>query len=157
MRVLSLWRPWSWSIFHPSEDLRKTIENRSWLPPIELIGQRIALHDAKKFDDSAFKVFADNGLDAFPMRFDAYPSGVIVGVVTIERCVTEERTLTPQQRRWYFGDCGWVLVDARRLPTPIPHVGGQGLRHLPEATTRNILEQLAIAPTDSAIRGEVAA
>jgi hypothetical protein len=153
IRVLSLWRPWSFSIFHPSED-RKSIENRTWLPPIELIGKRLALHDAKKLDESAFRLFRENGLTDFPNRYDAYPSGVIVGVVTIDRVVTEDRTLTPQQRRWYFGDVGWILSDARRLPTPIEHRGGQGLRNLPETKTRMILEQLGIEPTDAAIRGD---
>lgn len=152
MKVLSLWRPWSWSIFHPSPD-RKAIENRSWQPPISLIGKRLALHDAKKLDESAFKLFRDNGLTDYPNRYDAYPSGVIVGVVTIDRVVTEERTLSPQQRRWYFGNVGWILSDARRLPTPIEHKGSQGLRELPEATTREILGQLGIEPTEFAISG----
>lgn len=155
MRVLSIWRPWSFSIFHPSEN-RKTIENRGWSPPSSLIGKRLALHDAKKFDDDAFKLFRDNGIDDFPNRYDAYPSGVIVGVVTIDRIITDERTLSPQQRRWYFGAVGWGLSDARRLPMPIEHRGAQGLRELPEATTRQVLEQLGIEATDAAIRGETA-
>jgi len=153
MRVMSLWRPWSFSIFHPSENA-KSIENRSWAPPIALIGQRIALHDANKFDVSALRLFEQNGITDFPQSYDAYPSGVIVGVVTIDRVVTEERTLTPMQKRWYFGEVGWVLSDARRLSTPIAHKGGQGLRHLPEETTRAILEQLGIEPTAAAINGD---
>jgi hypothetical protein len=154
MRVLSLWRPWSFSIFHPSE-ARKTIENRGWQPPNSLIGKRLALHDAKKFDDNAFKIFRDNGITDYPNRYDAYPSGVIVGVVTIDRVITDERTLSPQQRRWYFGAVGWVLSDARRLPTPIEVKGAQGLRELPETTTCMILEQLGIKQTEAAIRGEI--
>lgn len=153
MKVISLWRPWSWSIFHPSDD-RKTIENRSWQPPISLIGRRFAIHDAKKLEESAFRLFRQNGLSDYPNRYDRYPSGVIVGVVTLDRVVTEERTLSPRQRRWYFGEVGWILSDPRRLPTSIEHKGSQGLRDLPESTTRLILAQLGIEPTEAAIMGE---
>lgn len=154
MRILSLWRPWSFSIFYPDESKRKPIENRTWPAPPTQIGKRIALQDAHGFDETAFELFRENGIADAPMRWDAYPSGVIVGVVTIDRVVVaDDSTLTESQRRWYFGNAGWVLSDPRRLPNPIAFKGAQGLRDLPASVTREILGQLAIPINDRTIDG----
>lgn len=45
MKALSLWQPWASLIAHGI----KTIETRSWPPPKSLIGQRIAIHAAKRW------------------------------------------------------------------------------------------------------------
>ena len=36
-------QPWPWAILHAG----KRIENRTWAPPVEMIGQRFLLHAAK--------------------------------------------------------------------------------------------------------------
>ena len=46
MKALSIKQPWLWAI----TDLDKRIENRTWKPPQNIIGQRIALHASKKDD-----------------------------------------------------------------------------------------------------------
>ena len=45
MKALSLSQPWCWAVMH--ELVRKHIENRSWQPPIEMIGQVIAIQPIK--------------------------------------------------------------------------------------------------------------
>lgn len=146
MRFLSLSRPWPWAIYDPVAD--KGIENRCWPPPISQIGQRIALHAAKSWDDRAITMWIELGLTGFPSRKDLYMSGVIVGVATIERVVTESRTLSPAQRRWFFEptpqdpNFGWVLGDRIKLRVPIPCRGAQGLRELPPDVNDAVMAQL---------------
>lgn len=150
MRVLSFSQPWLWAITDPIAC--KLIENRSWMPPIEAIGERFALHAAKSWDEDAISFFLKLGIDHFPARRALYPVSVITGVAAIDRIVTEARTLPPAQARWYMGPIrdgrtvyGWVLDDVRTLPTPIPRKGGQGLRYLEPATEAEINRQLGIA------------
>lgn len=131
MRFLSLSNPWPWAIFDLDPFVAKRLENRSWAPAISMIGKRIALHAAKSWDDNAPGFFLRLGFDGFPARRDLYPTGVILGFATIARVVTEDRTLHPDQKRWYFGPYGWVLEDVLKLPTPIPCKGAQGLREMP--------------------------
>lgn len=128
MRFLSFSQPWLWAILDPIA--RKHVENRSWAPPIAMIDQRIALHAAKSWDADAIGFFLKLGIDHFPARRDLYPAGAIIGVATIDRVVTEARTLAPDQARWFFGEFGWILTDVRPLSAPIPMKGAQGLRHL---------------------------
>jgi hypothetical protein len=141
MKMLSLSRPWGWAIFD-LKDGPKTVENRVWAPPIEMIGKRIALQAAKSWDDDALRFFLRLGLDGFPNRKENYPSGVILGVATIDRVVTTERTLTPVQARFFFGPYGWVLSDVLKLDTPIPSKGAQGLRELPSDVNALVLAAL---------------
>lgn len=133
MRFLSLSRPWPWAF--TTEELppleRKLIENRSWMPPISQIGALIALHAAKSWDPDAIGFFIRLGLRDMPGRKELYPSGVVFAVATLERVVTEARTLPAAQQRWFFGPCGWVLRDMVALPVPVPCRGAQGLRELP--------------------------
>lgn len=145
MLVLSFSQPWLWSITDLAEPAAKRIENRTWQPPIHTIGTRIALHAAKSWDDDAIPMFIRYGID-HPGRRDLYAASSIVAVATIDRIVTEDRTLDPEQRRWFFGPFGWVLVDVRRLATAIPWRGAQGLRHLPPATVAEVNRQIGATP-----------
>ncbi len=49
MKAISLWQPWA-SLIACSA---KPYETRSWAPPSDYIGQRIAIHAAKKIDKGA--------------------------------------------------------------------------------------------------------
>ena len=55
MKAISLWQPWASLIACGA----KPFETRHWAPPRELIGQRIAIHAAKKVDKDA-KAFAED-------------------------------------------------------------------------------------------------
>ncbi len=140
MRVLSLSRPWTWAIFDPIAD--KGIENRSWPPPIAAIDDQIAIQAAQSWDDDVMGLFLKLGLDHFPHRKDQYPHSVIVGVATLDRVVTEARTLG-KQARWFFGEYGWVLTHRIALVAPVPCKGAQGLRTLPADIEIAVTAQLA--------------
>lgn len=156
MRFLSFSQPWLWSIttlVMPAGFAvePKRIENRTWQPPIDMIGQRFALHAAKSWDDSAAGFFLRLGIDWFPARRALYPSSCIVGVATLDRIVTSSRTLSSAQAPWYMGPTnadgdtvfGWVLTDVRRFADVIPMKGGQGLRHLDREHDELVAERLA--------------
>lgn len=55
MKAISLWQPWASLIACGA----KPFETRHWAPPRELIGQRIAIHAAKKVDPEA-RAFAED-------------------------------------------------------------------------------------------------
>lgn len=148
MRVLSLSRPWPWIMLHPDPAVRKMIENRTWAPPVEQIGKTIALHSANSWDKPAFDFFQRIGVTDYPSRFDLYPSGVILGVTTIDRVRTGSpdnlpKDIAANQKRYFFGPFGWYLVDSVALLDPIPLKGGQGLRNLPPAEDRLVVDACA--------------
>jgi hypothetical protein len=147
MKYLSLWRPWTWAIFDPIAN--KGIENRPWQPNVDMIGQRFAIQAVPKWDDSAISFFMQLGLDHFPNRKDQYPFDAVVGVVTLDRVVTNVRSLPSDQKRWFFGEYGWVIVNRIALPNPVYCKGVRGLRDLPDDVEREVLKQLA-ATTESA-------
>lgn len=144
MRFLSLSRPWPWAF--TTEELapfeRKLVENRTWMPPISQIGERIALHAAKSWDPDAIGFLLGLGLQSMLGRKELYPSGVVFAVATLDRVVTEARTLPAVQQRWFFGPCGWVLANLIAMPVPVPCRGAQGLRELP------VEADLAARPAD---------
>lgn len=140
MRFLSFSQPWLWAVLDEVAD--KGIENRSWQPPISMIGQRIALHAAKSWDDAAIPFFIKLGIE-HPARRELYPTGAIVGVATIDRIVTTPKMLAADQARWFFGEFGWVLTERITLLEPIPMKGAQGLRHLPPEVEGPLQAQLA--------------
>ena len=51
LSCITLWRPWCWSIYALPEPGAKRIENRPNPPPATLIGQLVALHSGKVYDE----------------------------------------------------------------------------------------------------------
>ncbi len=145
MKALSFSQPWLWAIYDPVAN--KDIENRDWNLPIDMIDVDIVAHAAKSFDDSALPRLWNNfGLQT-PSE---YTKSAIIGVFKVDRVVTEPRTLTEHQRRWYFGptrngktNYGWILKDRRLLPRPIPWDGALGLWAVPPIIEGLIRRQLA--------------
>jgi hypothetical protein len=145
-------QPWAWATYDPVAD--KGIDNRPWPPPIGMIGQRIAVQASRTWDDRAVRIFLDRGITHFPARKALYLTGVIIGVATIDRVITEVRSLPPtpawqDQARWLlggdYGEYGWLLTDRITLPTPIKCRGFFGLQHLPPDVEAQVLPQLRAA------------
>jgi hypothetical protein len=151
MRGLTLTRPWPWAILELPPELAKRIENRPTRFPQHLLNTEIALHAGKTYDEDAFYSIREIAHVCPPSNPDC-PTG-IVGVC---RVVGWMRKDTPQQLRgmlgprvpagqdrWFFGPCGWLLEDVRKLAHPIPCRGMQGLWPVPEAVEQEIRRQLA--------------
>ena len=127
LRALTLIQPWAYAVCH----LGKTIENRTWPPPSGIVGQHLAIHAGKKFDeDDADAIRNEFGLGV-P---DVVPVGAIVAVVRVagaERVRDElaENLGLPAQyaTRWSSGPWCWLLADLVVLPHPVECRGKQGL------------------------------
>lgn len=123
MKALSFSQPWLWSILYRG----KRIENRSWAPPIDMIGQRIVLHAAKSWDKDAVGFMIGLGIPGpIPARQDITKSA-LVGIATIDRVVTSPKTLADDQKRWFFGEFGWVLTEVQLFQCAMPATGKLGL------------------------------
>lgn len=77
MKAISLHQPWASLIMCGA----KRVETRSWRPPESLIGERIAIHAAKRIDDCVLDAPFSRYI-ADPVR-DA-PQGVLLGSVLLE-------------------------------------------------------------------------
>ena len=139
MKALSFSQPWLWAVLYGG----KSVENRTWAPPIEMIDQRIALHAAKSWDKAGVPFMTKMGLaDKMPGRFDMYTKSAIVGVATIDRIITDPKSLPENQRGWFFGPVGWILTNIIPLTQPLAATGALQLWQVPPALESEILEQL---------------
>lgn len=127
MRAITLWQPWAWAITHAD----KRVENRTWSPPESLIGEQIAIHAGKQFDESAIHLLVRCGGSLF--------FGGVVGVATLAGVTT---SCPAGQDTWFSGPVGWILEDVVALADPVPCRGFQGLWALPEAVHQEVLVQL---------------
>jgi hypothetical protein len=172
VKALTVWQPWASLIVGapPSYDAdptppQKPIENRSWLPPRDLIGKRIAIHAAKKLDEDVLDTIQDIFIDklygpvrapyAKPSRF---PLAAVVGVATIAGAVVKRSNGTfvdafgkndlpiidigEDGRRFFGGPIGWLFEDRCHLAEPVPCRGFQGLWTLPDDVAAHVEEQL---------------
>ena len=134
VKALSLHQPWATLIAAGV----KNIETRSWSPPRNLIGQRIAIHAAKKVvsfpDTPAYREFNDAVSNALGHDWlGKIPTGVVVAIATLKtaRQVPGD-TAIPQGDELLFGDFTpgrwmWELSDVQLLDPPLPVRGHQGL------------------------------
>lgn len=144
---LTLFNPWAYSIAH----LDKRVENRTWAPPADLIGKRLAIHAGKGIDPaewaSAGKI--EPQLRQLPMA--NVPYGAIVAVVTltgfvrvadgqiVSRAGVAARAYDHKADRWFRGPWGWLLSDVTIVPEPIQVRGGQRLWYVPTDIARGLL------------------
>lgn len=100
MKTLSIRQPWASLILLGI----KRIENRSWPAPSALIGQRLAIHAARKPDS----------LHALPDPA-TLPRGVLLGTVRLVACVRHDE-LPPELASDPFAEAGgwcWILAEPR--------------------------------------------
>lgn len=169
---LTLHRPWPWCIFHGSKnadgtinekdaDYTKSLENRTWAPPVKVIGTRIAIHAGKRYNkDAANKLAAQVYGVRLPRKsFDEGIIGtaVICGVViappsSLDRPAGQPVRLSLVMGEWgsvgplgaagwFSGPYGWLLDQRIALKTPVPCMGFQKLWRLPEFVVEQINAQ----------------
>ncbi len=131
LKALSLKQHWLYAI----TDLDKRIENRSWPPWLDIIGERIALHASKKLDiNSKAEIYRISGITV-P---DHTPQGVIVATAVIRGYVESGGS----SDKWFFGDYGWILESVIKLDTPLKCKGMLGLWDVPHDIEAEIKRQL---------------
>ena len=135
MRATTLWQPYAsliaWGV--------KFRETRSYAPPGHLLGQRIAIHAAKRMDLSGLPPLQtilppeawDEGL---------LPSGAVVATALLADCIPTRDITDPDPYGNYGpGRWAWILEDIERLEAPVPARGYQGFWRLPWNTNRTVV------------------
>lgn len=151
MKALTLWQPWAWAVAHAGKD----IENRTWAPPRNALGTRIAIHAGMRYDDSAWLYLANPTTSPVPASFmlekegvldvpedDECVRGAILAVATLKDIVRlgeGPASISP----WYEGPVGWVLSDTIALRNPVPCRGAQGLWTMPAEVRDAVIAQEA--------------
>jgi len=142
MKALTLIRPWAWALFHG-----KPVENRSWAPPTSIIGERIAIHAGKSWDDKG-AWFISEQLETYGELPPASRAEGIVGTLVVDRVIGGVRfsidvVLEPLLlSSWFFGPFGWVTRDLFELKMPILCPGMLGLWTLPPDVEVAVRRQL---------------
>lgn len=124
MKALTLWRPWPHTIFHLDPAVAKRVENRTWRPPLSILGKRIAIHAGQHYDEDAALAIRAMGHSVPAERWS--PKGCIVGTVVITGYC--KASSSP----WFFGPYGWMFDEVTAFDMPIMCRGGQGLWTVPE-------------------------
>lgn len=148
MRGLSLKQPWLYAI----TDLGKRVENRTWTPPIYMMGERIALHASKT--KSKAEWIAAEKIYGQAITKDV-PTGAIVATAVIVNWIDDkyqtgwfpeighpDKDLWKKQEKWFFGPFGWILDLVHELDEPIPCKGMLGLWQVSPSLVEEINRQL---------------
>jgi hypothetical protein len=134
MKALTLHGVWAWCVMHAG----KNVENRSWTPPLSMLGKRIAIHAGQNAGDQSSQAWAREEHGA-PLTF---PKGVILGTVLLRgyadgethEGVSKQEAIKIELSEWAGdGSCWWILEDPQLLPKPIPCKGALGLWNVSEA------------------------
>lgn len=132
MKALTVQQPWIDAIVQPGDKPKRT-ENRSWVPPAALIGQRILLHAAKA-DDRRAVLCRGNWPDQ---------RGVILAAATITGHHPAPATGPLCCAPWGFPDVyHWDLADVVALPEPVPCRGLQQFWNPPADVLAAVQQQL---------------
>ena len=134
-RAVSIKQPWLYAI----EQMGKSIENRTWKPPVGMRGKRIALHASKSPDRPAFTslgVFdrqvtkgAITSTAVLAGHIEPYQTSAVSYLPKYDHLVQLLRVGNP----WHIEDqYGWVFADVKILKTPMFCKGALSFWRLPE-------------------------
>lgn len=136
MKALTLWRPWARYV----STGEKRIENRPWAPPAKMLGETIAIHAGKAWEDAEGIAMIDRVLGRDSSK-DSHVEGIIGTVKLVgwfhfdgEITASELTGVTEcseQDDEWCFGPVCWVLRDFTPIAAPIPCRGMQKLWNIP--------------------------
>lgn len=139
MKALTIWQPYAGLIAAGI----KTIETRGWPAPKNLIGQRVAIHAAKKWDtarvadwDRVTRWLWDRGIyTAEEMKriidlTGPLATGKVLSIATLAECSLME--VAPNETEEQFGwfatrRYGWRFAENQRLQFPPTVAGMQGV------------------------------
>lgn len=149
MKALTLWEPWaSFMAFG-----YKTFETRHWKTnyrgPLAIHAAKTKKHvwDTKLMLSSAGVIpsMFSEGPKGFPLEDHEYPFGKIVAVVDLVDCITTHSMLMPALSaqelalgNYNNGRYAWITENLRKLETPIPCRGFQGLWNVPDEVVARI-------------------
>ena len=141
MKAISLWQPWA----HAIAVGKKTIETRHWHAPRSIIGQRIAIHAAKRpikrGEISSFYCSPSWGFIFDEWReLRQLDYGGIVCTAIFQLCASTDALLKSypsvvhnqiEYGNFCSGRFGWVFRDIQPIKF-IPYRGMQGFFNIPD-------------------------
>lgn len=131
MKVITLAQPWAYAITH----LGKRIENRVWQTSYH---GELAIHAGL----SKGSPWRDDYSELAARYPDLPPFGELTRGAIVATCllIFVRQADPPGQDRsvWECGPYCWILGNVHVLDRPLPWVGAQGLRDLPEDVIRRI-------------------
>lgn len=141
MNVLTLRQPWANAVCY----LGKRIENRSWKPPTSAVGQPLAIHAGKGWDEGGAEWIWEN----CGVRYIHHdmPKGCIVAVAKLDSVIVVDGLMSAAERKWFKGPIGWRLRHVNVLAEPVPCNGKQKL------WTFDDVWRTATRPADTSKRG----
>lgn len=147
MRALTVYRPWDVALLNG-----KNVENRPVKPPVQLLGQRFALHAGLTYDYAGARFIKEQ------LRRHELPTtqpGVIFattelvgwiekGTDACARAGVEVLASSPELLEhagspWFFGPYGLILRDTRALTRPVGARGMQGWWPVPSDVEQRVL------------------
>ncbi|MCA9971716.1 MAG: hypothetical protein KC425_15935 [Anaerolineales bacterium] len=137
MKALSIKQPWLYCITDLPQIGAKRVENRTWTPPSQLIGERIALHASKTWDTRAGVAAASRlAMTYLEELRPSIPTGAVVATAVLVGVVRTDGTFYSaldvqlgfyRYDRWFFGPYGWIFDFVQKLPQPLPVLGAREL------------------------------
>jgi hypothetical protein len=160
MLAQSFLQPWLWLLLKGFKD----VENRDQPPWAKALGQRIALHASRGWDDDAVGFARELVSDQVANLTAAAPRGAIVGTAVLAGAVlvrptddtcdhlqevrrvgdlSDDQVKRVLESKWTFGKWGLVYVDRRELVEPVPCRGALGYWQVPEDLVERIRDGAA--------------
>lgn len=149
MLAQSFLQPWLWLLLKGFKD----VENRDQPPWAKALGQRIALHASRGWDDDAVGFAGELCGPAVAAQTGAAPRSAIVGSAVLAGAVlvrptddacdhleavrvvgdlSEDQVKRVLESKWTFGKWGLVYVERRELVEPVPCRGALGYWRVPD-------------------------
>lgn len=141
--AFTAYQPWASALVLPNG---KGVENRPKRPPKKVMGQLVAIHAGRQYDQRGDEWIRRTFPGLLPPA-GWLPHGAIVGVAWLKGWIDRPEELPEAQRPWFFGPIGWVLENAIQLPDPVSCHGQQGFWPVPEhvlAVVRAQLQRVAV-------------
>lgn len=135
MKVISIWQPWASLVIHGL----KFFETRTWPAPPALMGVELGIAATKNVTPEQRDAYVDPDFQFFYEQsglepLEELPRGVLLGTVTLHsvELITEDflEDITHEERAFGYhvpGNYAWRLRDPKRLTTPVPIRGKQGI------------------------------
>lgn len=152
MKAVSLWQPWATLIAIGA----KRIETRNWPAPRSIVGQRIAIHAAKR--TSELWICQEPPFNEYVHEAEL-PLGAVIATAVIARCVEmNELSIAELERtrpheaafgHYAIGRFAWVLRDVVQLPEPVSFRGAQGVFDVPDELLGSTPAQASLLGTPS--------
>lgn len=156
MRALTLWQPWATAVALHG----KIVENRTWLPPESLLGERIAIHAGAARKDAWALPPGVTVPEPLP-RSGVVATAIVVGALDLREGRRDvrvrgtgslafltggddssddwDRIAKLDSNPWWLGPVGWLLEEIRPLSQPVSCKGAMGLWTLGIETERTVI------------------